>query len=252
MANLLHLDLRRFTLGQDADGCAIWQAENQILDAPAAQVAIIVCDMWDDHWSRGAALRVNHMAPRMNEVLHAARNRGVHIIHAPSDTLSFYADAPARQRILQIPPIEPPAPREIDAPPLPIDDTDHGSDTGETETHRAWSRQHPALTIDETRDVISDQGREIYSYLQAHGIAQVLIMGVHTNMCVLNRSFGIKQMVKWGVPIALVRDLTDTMYNPARSPYVDHAEGTRLVIGYIERYWCPSLHSRDLLSAGNN
>jgi len=71
-------------------------------------------------------------------------------------------------------------------------------------------------------------------------------MGVHTNMCVLNRSFGIKQMIKWGVEIALVRDLTDTMYNPARAPYVSHAEGTRLVVEYIEKFWCPTIGSEDL------
>jgi hypothetical protein len=72
-------------------------------------------------------------------------------------------------------------------------------------------------------------------------------MGVHTNMCVLNRSFAIKQMVRWGVNIALVRDLTDTMYNPAMPPYVSHDEGTRLVVEYIEKFWCPSLLSDDLL-----
>jgi hypothetical protein len=71
-------------------------------------------------------------------------------------------------------------------------------------------------------------------------------MGVHTNMCVLNRSFAIKQLVKWQVAVALVRDLTDTMYNPAMRPYVSHDQGTQLVIGYIERFWCPSLLSTDL------
>ena len=40
-----------------------------------------------------------------------------------------------------------------------------------------------------------------------------------------------------------VRDLTDAMYNPARSPYVDHDEGTQLVIGYIEKFWCPTVTS---------
>ena len=39
---------------------------------------------------------------------------------------------------------------------------------------------------------------------------------MHTNMCILDRTFSIKQMVRWGVDIALVRDLTDAMYNPAR------------------------------------
>lgn len=72
-------------------------------------------------------------------------------------------------------------------------------------------------------------------------------MGVHTNMCVLNRPFAIKQMARWGVDVMLVRDLTDTMYNPARPPYVSHEEGTRLVVEFIEKFWCPTIASADLL-----
>jgi len=74
-------------------------------------------------------------------------------------------------------------------------------------------------------------------------------MGVHTNMCVLNRSFAIKQMSKWGIRCALVRDLTDTMYNPRDRPFVAHDKGTELVVEHIEKYWCPSLTSAQLLSA---
>jgi hypothetical protein len=47
----------------------------------------------------------------------------------------------------------------------------------------------------------------------------------------------------------LVRDLTDAMYNPASRPYVSHAEGTEMVIEYIEKYWCPSALSGDLVNA---
>ena len=72
-------------------------------------------------------------------------------------------------------------------------------------------------------------------------------MGVHTNFCILHRSFSIKQMVRWGVNIILVRDLTDTIYSPAKPPYVSHDEGTRLVIGFIEKFWCPTLESAELL-----
>ena len=97
--------------------------------------------------------------------------------------------------------------------------------------------------------MISDNGQEIYSFLRAYNIEQVLLAGVHTNMCILNRSFGIKQMVRWGVPVALIRDLTDAMYNPAMPPYVSHNEGTRLVIEYIEKFWCPTILSQDLLEA---
>ena len=83
---------------------------------------------------------------------------------------------------------------------------------------------------------------------ESRSLDRLLILGVHTNMCVLHRSFGIKQMVKWGVNIALVRDLTDTMYNPASRPYVSHAAGTQLVVSYIEQFWCPTVDSTDLLS----
>ena len=46
----------------------------------------------------------------------------------------------------------------------------------------------------------------------------------------------------------LARDLTDTMYNPAMRPFVNHENGTELVVEHIEKYWCPSLLSSDLLA----
>lgn len=243
----LHLSLRRQTLLQDAGGHNYWKPSVEVRALPASQVAIIVCDMWDKHWSRGAMERVAMLAPQANRAITAARAKGVHILHAPSECMAFYADSPARRRMLEVPRVEPPPPRDHDDPPLPIDDSDGGSDTGETPWYPAWSRQHPMIEIDPERDGISDDGVEIYSYLRQQRVGTVLILGVHTNMCVLHRSFGIKQMVRWGVDTALVRDLTDTMYNPARPPYVSHGEGTRLVVEFVEKFWCPTLESADLL-----
>jgi hypothetical protein len=60
-------------------------------------------------------------------------------------------------------------------------------------------------------------------------------------MCILNRSFGIKNMLRRGYKTLLVRDLTDAMYNPERAPYVSHEEGTALVVGYIEKFYCPTI-----------
>jgi hypothetical protein len=71
-------------------------------------------------------------------------------------------------------------------------------------------------------------------------------MGVHTNMCVLGRSFGIRQMVRLGKNVVLVRDLTDAMYDPRQPPFVSHTRGTEMVIEHIEKYWCPSVLSEDL------
>ncbi len=240
----LRLHLRTQELLTNDRGWAEWRVNETEKLVPAAKTAILICDMWDNHWARGAAERVDAMAPRLNEVVSAARAKGVTIIHAPSDVTDFYVDHPARKHMRAVAQVAPPDNREHADPPLPVDDSDGGSDTGETPWHKAWTRQHPAIEILDS-DYLSDRGTEVYSLLQQAGIAQVLIMGVHTGMCVLHRTFGIKQMVRWGVPIALVRDLTDAMYNPARSPYVDHDEGTQLIVEFIEKFWCPTVSSED-------
>lgn len=244
--SILRLRLRRQELSPDARGYLSWHASTAEKTVPATKTAIIICDMWDNHWSRGAAERVSDMAPRMNQVLQVARERGVRIIHAPSDTMPFYDNAPARRRMTDLPLVTLPDLADHDDPPLPVDSSDGGSDTGEIPWYKAWTRQHAALVIDQERDGISDDGAQVYSFIRHQGIAQVLIMGVHTNMCVLRRPFAIKELVRRGVAVALVRDLTDALYNPAKAPYVSHDEGTRLVIEYIEKFWCPSIASTDL------
>jgi len=250
MSNLLTLHLQRQELRQDSAGRNHWATVITPAAWPAEGTALLLCDLWDRHWSKGAMLREAVMLPWVNQVVASLRERGALIIHAPSNTLAFYEGTPARQRALAAAPVEPPAPREHDDPPLPVDASDGGSDTnqGDEVPHsRVWTRQHPDLVIDQERDLISDDGRQVYSAMCQRGIAHLLILGVHTNMCVLNRTFAIKQMVRWGVNVALVRDLTDAMYNPARPPYVSHDEGTRLVIEYIEKFWCPTVLSEELV-----
>ena len=244
----VRLRLRTQALVQDALGYNQWQASEAEQCWAWSQTALLLCDVWDAHWCRGARERLDAMIPRMNALTGALRERGATIIHAPSETMPFYAGTPARERALATPRVVPPPPSPHPDPPLPIDDSDGGADTGETPWHRAWSRQHAGIEIDHSRDLISDDGAEVYSIVQQRGIAHLLVAGVHTNMCVLHRSFGIKQMVRWGVDVVLVRDLTDTMYNPASRPYVSHAAGTQLVVSYIEQFWCPTVDSADLLS----
>ncbi|HEV2688547.1 MAG TPA: isochorismatase, partial [Bryobacteraceae bacterium] len=108
------------------------------------------------------------------------------------------------------------------------------------------TRENSVLSIGPS-DRISDRGPEVYSFLRQRGIGNLLVMGVHANMCVLNRSFAIKQMTKWGIHCVLVRDLTDAMYNPQDRPFVSHQRGTALVVEHIEKYWAPSVTSAELL-----
>ncbi len=244
----LQLTQRAQVLKPDASGHKQWEVVTTRKSLRAEDTAIIICDMWDKHWSRGASERVAAMAPRMNAVVKAARAKGITIIHCPSETMPFYKDHPARKRMIDAPQTEMPKEAKHDDPPLPVDASDGGSDTGETPWNRAWTRQHPAIDIDEEKDGISDNGQEVWNFLIQKKIKNLIVMGVHANMCVLNRPFAIKSMVRRGMNVFLARDLTDTMYDPARPPYVNHEDGTRLVVEYIEKFWCPTIASDDLLN----
>ncbi|MBC8869269.1 MAG: isochorismatase family protein [Planctomycetes bacterium] len=221
-----------------------------------SQTAVIIIDMWNGHYCRSAAQRVGVMAPHMNRVVTAARNHGVMIIHAPSGTVNMYADTQYRKRMQQAPAAKGPEGWafgkwcDLDPscePPMPVDTTKCASDDPIVYTAvRQFSKQHPGIDII-GYDGISDSGQEIFNFCEAHGITNIVIMGVHTNMCVLGRPFGIRAMVRLGRNVVLARDLTDAMYDPRQPPHVSHTRGTELVIEHIEKYWCPSIRSDDLL-----
>ena len=72
-------------------------------------------------------------------------------------------------------------------------------------------------------------------------------MGVRVKMCVTGRPFGLRQMAKNGRHAVLMRDLTDSMYNPKSWPYVDHYHGTALFIEHVEKYIAPTITSDQIL-----
>src|SRR6476659_4829143 len=221
-----------------------------------AQTAIIICDMWDAHTCSLSAQRVALMAPRMNQVVSAARSLGVMIIHAPSDTMKYYEGTPWRERMRSAPTAASPFPilaRCARIPEeernFPIDDSAGGCDDPivkpETGPPYPWTRENPAIDI-VGFDGVSENGQEIYNFCKQEGIDKIVLMGVHTNICILNRGFGTRQMTRLGFDVVLARDLTDSMYDPRTRPFVSHARGTELVVEHIETMWCPSILSDDL------
>jgi nicotinamidase-related amidase len=247
----LRLSLRRRV--ETAPGSGRWHAVTSPEGWNLKATAAIVCDMWDQHWCRGASARVAEMAPRMNELLAGLRKQGALVIHCPSDTMGFYQDTPQRKLAQDAPKAETKVPlerwRKLDPAreaALPIDDSDGGcDDEPPCKTRKAWSRQIETIRIEEG-DAVTDSA-EAYHLMRRRGIENVLVMGVHTNMCVLGRPFSIRQLVLQGLKVALVRDLTDTMYNSRKAPFVSHFTGTDLVVEHIEKYWCPTVTSDELI-----
>jgi nicotinamidase-related amidase len=251
VAGLLKLHLRERK--ETAPGSKQFKAVERTVEWDVSKTAIVVCDMWDDHFCKSAAQRVGVMVPRMNAVLTAARDHGVAIIHAPSGTVDMYAGSPQRLRMQQAAKSTPPFPVgkwcDLDPqrePPMPVDVSKCACDDAVVgPAVRRFSKQHPGLDIT-GYDGISDSGEEIYNFLAEQGITNVVLMGVHTNMCVLGRPFGIRQLVKLGKNVVLARDLTDAMYDPRQPPFVSHTRGTELVVEHIEKHWCPSILGEDL------
>lgn len=230
-----------------------WKSVESEIVWEGARTAVVVCDMWDKHWCPDATERVGELAPVMNRVIAAARQRGALIIHCPSDTMDFYKDHEGRKLAQSAPKVETQIPlkgwcnlvMEKEAP-LPIDDSDGGCDgCPDCPSYRAWSRQHPAIEI-QPGDAITDSAEAFY-LMRQRGVTNVVVMGVHENMCVLGRPFSIRQMVAQGQNVVLMRDMTDSMYHHRQRPYVSHFAGTDLVCEHIEKYWCPSVTSVDLI-----
>ena len=226
----------------------------------ASETAIIICDMWAEHPCKLAQMRVGRMAPRMNEVVSLARDHGVAVIHAPSGGMKHYEDTPYRKRMRRAVYCKPRVliqgwcyhnPEKEGKWPI-VDDVKRGTsnvsgcDDPNPKPHRDHDRhEHPAIQII-GYDGVSDSGQEIYNFLEQEGRKNVVLMGVHTNMCVLGRPFGIRQQKYLGKNVVLCRDLTDALYDPRDKPHVSHARGVELVIEHIERYWCPSILGESL------
>lgn len=251
-------------------GSGEYQRQERAETWPASATAVIVCDVWDLHHCRTSLHRIEEFLPRMNQVLIEARRKGATIIHSPSDCMAAYTDHPARKRAIDTP-LSAKLPTDIHAwcsrlpseekVAYPIDQSDGGGDDDPQEQAKwsaklealgrnpamPWKSQSSAITIDAERDYITDRGEEVWSILEARGIKHVILVGVHSNMCVLGRPFGLRQMVKNGRQAVCLRDLTDTMYNPSRRPYVDHFTANDLIISHIERYVCPTITSDQIV-----
>ncbi|HUQ66828.1 MAG TPA: hypothetical protein VM101_11770 [Flavitalea sp.] len=216
------------------------------------KTAIIICDMWDQHWCHGASTRVSELAPAMNRVINAARTKGMLIVHSPSDCMKFYKDFPQRKAAEKyaLPNDHSEEGRTLleseKEAVWPIDQSNGGCNDSPRCTERyPWAKETDLLDIKDN-DVITDSGHEMVRMFREKRIDRVILMGVHTNMCVVSRPFGLRNMIRYGMKVALMRDLTDVMYDARQAPFVNHFTGLGLMVEYIEKYIAPTVLSTDL------
>jgi len=241
---------------ETGDGSGEFNIINNRQEWKASETALIICDMWDQHWCKSATRRVTELAPFINRFVLEARKKGIFIVHSPSEVINHYKDFPARNRAKN-------AKKAKNLPEgisewcdgikgenketWPIDQSDGGCDCiPPCKSGSPWSKQIDSIEI-QNKDAISDSGIEIWNMFEQRNIKNVILVGVHTNMCVVGRPFGLRNMKRFGKNVVLCRDLTDTMYNPRKQPYVSHFAGTDLVVEHIEKFICPTITSTTFL-----
>jgi nicotinamidase-related amidase len=219
--------------------------------------------MWDKMPCIPVEARANELAKEIEKVITIARKKGILIIHAPSGDLeNFDKNYPEKPKARETSKEyrkgfgnskhwdawEHSSPSE-DGIRFPVDVGDGGCNRPECEGRPHILRQTNLITIADN-DVLTDDYVEIKDYTKAKGIKNIILMGVHTNMCIIGRPFGLRAMKKAGYNVTLMRDMTDASYNndyPKTPvwPNVDHYAGLALILEHIEKYICPTLTSTD-------
>jgi nicotinamidase-related amidase len=216
----LTLPVRFLRHGTD-DGVECVEAEivheEREWSVPVAQSALVLVDCWAEHFIRthqessGRIMRET-LAP----VVAAARRAGVAIIHAPSPNyLDPYPQsvAYASDRDLGL---EPPPP----APSWPP--AEFRSRQGEYAAYarppepkvREWLKDMSRYRIAEVLapqpgDYVIRTGEQLHRLLTHQRRLHLFYAGFATNMCILYRDYGTREMGRRGYNILLLRDCTD-------------------------------------------
>ena len=211
------------------------------------KVGIVVVDMWNYHWCKTAAMRVGSLVPRMNRVLDAARQMGMTVMLCPSDVVDNYVGWPQREKIFAMPRFEVPPLLKVECP-KPQDPGGCACGRERCVVNYGWDGMHPDLKID-ANDLMPDTLEDVYSLCRQRGLTHLIYCGVHTQVCLLGKPMGLRNLKAAGLSCILARDLTDAHpgYDPARDFTPDL--NTSQVVEHFERYLAPSVNMADELKS---
>ena len=201
-----------------------------------SKTGIVVVDMWNYTWCMTVGARAEAIVERMNKSLEVARKLGMQVIWSPAGVASMYAGTPQYERALAIP--NHPVPK--------VGEDFHVSfltpEAGECMCgpginclpEAGMDGQIAVMHIAEQDLIIPSDGGRLYSICKEKDITHLIYMGVHANMCIMNRTLGIRRMTVAGLTCILARDITDaaTYYHPDNGFTPD--DGTAHTIAEIE------------------
>lgn len=225
-------------------------AQKARLEVDASRVGVVVVDMWNWHWCKTATMRVDAMVPRMNQALSQLRRYGMTVMLCPSDVVDNYVGWPQREIIFAMP-RHPVPPLQVVHCPAPPDGGGCACGRERCTGNYGWDGMHPQLHID-AHDLMPDTLEEVYSICRERDLTHLLYMGVHTQVCLLGKPMGLRNLKSAGLTCILCRDLTDAHpgYAPERGFTPD--SHTDEVVRHFERYLAPTINlAEELVKRGD-
>ena len=209
-----------------------------------SRLGVVVVDIWNWHWCKTAAARVGSFVPRLNHCLHALRGLGAQVFLCPTDVVDAYVGTPQREKALGIDLLPLPAALSTDCPRPP-----NGPGCACIERCRGnygWNAMHPGLDIGQ-HDLMPNSRQALYTLAKQRDITHLLYLGVHTQVCLLGKDIGLRNMKALGFECILGRDLTDSHpdYDPTRG--IDPDDLTARTVAHFERYLCSTVNLGDEL-----
>jgi len=222
------------------------------------ETAVIVVDLWDNHWCRSTLEQIRELVPRVEKFLTVVRNSGVLVIHAPTNVHDFYRRYLQRKRVIdmketylkdkkikKVPSRKHYRPSE--SQPLYMG-KENGCLDVPTPAHKlVWKRQATGITIAKDDLILRNDRQELLGIVRSKKLTNLIYVGVAANSCILKRAIGLISMSEAGFGrnnLAICRDLTEVQYNPKQPPFVTSIEALNLQISFIEKLYASSLECR--------
>src|SRR5262249_38286264 len=161
------------------------------------------------------------------------------VFFCPTDVADNYAGTPAHEAAFAVTRHPLPPPITIDCPPAP----DGGGCTCGKERclgNYGWDSMHPGIALPDG-DLMPNAGAALFSLCRERGLTHLVYMGVHTQVCLLGKSIGLRAMLQAGMQCFLARDLTDAHGRYDLDAGVTPDDFTAEVIAHFEKHLCATL-----------
>ena len=190
---------------------------DQRLNLDVKETALVLVDVWNLHYVDSWIARATEVAKtKIVPAMEAARKAGMMIIHAPSPRVAKKHDEWTRYAGDEE--LNPPSQPSPDWPPEDFRKrsgkyAEYSRDLWKEPYMEPWKEVYKGLDISdlakpEPGDFVISTGNQLHRLLRNRKILHLFYAGFATNMCLIDRDYGMRAMKNRGYNLILLRDAT--------------------------------------------